>query len=534
MTFQNPDNHPIIHQLPNFLIDQIKAGEVVERPSQAIKEIVENSIDAESTRIEIEIRDNGLELISISDNGIGIDFDQLPIAFKRHATSKINRYEDLFNLDTFGFRGEALASVAAISRLSCFSKPRHKEGIGGKIVYAGGQQVEYFENQALPEGTTLSIENLFYNTPARLKFIRSKQSEKNAINKILYSFLFSNFRISFSLKWDDQEAKVYPACKTEKERVEQIFSRKKNNEVIDFKIEHENYHVHGYFSTEGNKGTQGKLQYLFINNRYFQDKSLHQVILRSLEYIWGAGHSGHYCIFIKAPKDQVDVNVHPSKTFIKFQNPPLIHSLVGAGLKQNKRERETFSSNESEQTSSTELTRPQFHSPTFTSSPEQAAMSTMPSSGELFFLGDGFLLFKRDEKNYILNLTKLLDRFFSKKVNTKENKPQALLVAIPINISNKVILKKLNENGFHIETFSNVDQSEKYLCRAVPQWLLELGTNSFLQLFVLYLSNSLTLDEQTQRSLNKTHLLKILEHEDNVSTSILKEITQEMIHQWLV
>lgn len=527
-------SNPIIHQLPNFLIDQIKAGEVVERPSQAIKEIIENSIDAQSTRIALEIKENGLDLISCSDNGVGISFSQLPIAFMRHATSKINRYEDLFRLDTFGFRGEALASVAAISRLSCFSKPKNNEESGGKISYAGGEQVEYFENEALPAGTTLSIENLFFNTPARLKFIRSKQSEKNAINKIINSFLFSNFKIDFSIKWDEQDAKVYPACKTEKERVEQIFSRKKNNQVLDFSIEHENYKVHGYYSLEANKGTQGKFQYLFINNRYFQDKSIHQVILRSLEYIWGAGLSGHYCIYINAPKDQIDVNVHPSKTFIKFQNPSLIHSLIGAGLKQNKPNRYTNQNENSHEKNvnvQSQLSFDQKDTGANVTNPSTALNSL--SNSNVFFLDKTHVIFKKEDESYILNLKKLLMLLFENKIKSGSHKPQALLVAIPLNnISNQTI-KTLNQSSFHIETISTNQNETVHLCRAVPLWLLEIGVNPFLQLIIDFEQDELLLDMRHQMYFNQKNIIKISEQIENLPHNVLQKISMKMIQTWL-
>jgi DNA mismatch repair protein MutL len=199
-----------ISLLPEHLIDQIKAGEVIERPGSLLKEIIENSIDAGSTKIELTVLNNGLDLISLKDNGRGIFSQDLPLAFSRHATSKINRFEDLYQLGSFGFRGEALASIAAISKIQCLSF--NKEEIDGREIRIEGGLTVYENSRQKIQGQTgleLNIQELFYNTPVRLKFIQSHQSEKNYIKKIIYSFVLSHPQVEFILKLNDDERKTY-------------------------------------------------------------------------------------------------------------------------------------------------------------------------------------------------------------------------------------------------------------------------------------------------------------------------------------
>ncbi len=198
-----------IELLPAHIIDQIKAGEVLERPAALLKELIENSIDAGSSEIHIQIIDNGLTLLSIEDNGCGMNFDNLPKAFLRHATSKLKNFEDLYQLQTFGFRGEALASVASSARVTCISQPENLTESGGKIIINGGHQELLTPQKQGQKGTSLYIKDLFFNTPVRLKFIKSKTSEKAHLKKMIYSFIFSHPEIIFSVKFDDKEKEIY-------------------------------------------------------------------------------------------------------------------------------------------------------------------------------------------------------------------------------------------------------------------------------------------------------------------------------------
>ena len=212
--------------LPEHLIDQIKAGEIAEGPAAILKELLENSIDAKAQTIRVNIVNNGLDVIHIEDDGIGMTMEELPRAFSRHATSKLDSFEKLYSLLTYGFRGEALASVASISRITCSSVPREDPLAGGVLEISGGVQ-----NKVLPyrrdgsSGTAITVCDLFYNTPARLKFIRGKNAERNALKRVIYSTVLANPTVAFSFRWDGKERENFAAAKEEEEirRVAQVF-----------------------------------------------------------------------------------------------------------------------------------------------------------------------------------------------------------------------------------------------------------------------------------------------------------------------
>ncbi len=325
-----------IKLLPEHLIDQIKAGEVVERPAALLKEIIENSIDAKSTQIDIHIIDNGMELISLEDNGQGMSFEDLPYAFCRHATSKIDKFEDIYNLSSYGFRGEALASISSISRLTCQSTPRSKED-GGRIVFEGGVQKEHSPFSSNKHGTSLYIRDLFYNTPARLKFIKGKTSEKNALQRVIYGYILANPTVKFSIQWNNEEKQFFSPVELQnaEERIKKVLFKKRiSDELLTFKREYEENFIKGYISKSGSKGNVGKQQFLFVNGRLFVDKKIHQIITKNMQKVWGIGKSGHYCLFLNVPPKKIDVNVHPSKTLIKFMDSKTVFSLVSGSIKE--------------------------------------------------------------------------------------------------------------------------------------------------------------------------------------------------------
>jgi DNA mismatch repair protein MutL len=326
-----------INLLPEHLIDQIKAGEVIERPASLVKELLENSLDAGATQIKVTLIENGLDLISIEDNGKGIFFDDLPYAFCRHATSKISRFEDIYNLGSYGFRGEALASMAAISRITCVSTPADDLENGGKIVIHGGEEKSHTPGGNKKAGTSIFIKDLFYNTPARLKFIKSKTSEKNALKRVINAFILTNPNVHFSVKWDDKERLIYRPVKAEKleSRISQILFSKNSpsKELYEFSGEYEGHSVHGFSAKATSRGNAGKQQYLFVNGRLFTDRQIHQTILRNMEKLWPIQETGHYCVMLNVPASQVDVNVHPNKTQVKFFKPNIVFSVVSASIK---------------------------------------------------------------------------------------------------------------------------------------------------------------------------------------------------------
>ena len=330
-----PLSRPPIRLLPDFLIDQIKAGEIIERPANLIKEVVENSIDALASKIEIHLLENGLKQITIRDDGVGVPLEELPQAFCRHATSKIEKFQDLYELHSFGFRGEALASIAAIARVTCTSRCRDFEG--GQISLTGGKiQEGPIPLKGLPYGTLLIIENLFLNTPARLKFIKSQSSEKNALMRTLRSFFVSHPQVEFHLKWDRAEKSIFRPSDRFQRFTQTLPGNRWRKEDFHFvQREYEGLSFSGLYAKTAKKSGQGRNQYFFVNKRLIQDKSLHYIVSSALENCWPAGTSAPYLFELELPPEQVDVNVHPNKTMVKFATPSIVHSLIHSSLKKS-------------------------------------------------------------------------------------------------------------------------------------------------------------------------------------------------------
>ena len=316
-----------IRRLPEFLINQIKAGEVIERPAALVKELLENSLDAHAQHITLHLLRGGLDLIHIADDGHGMNAEDLALAFERHATSKITNFEDLYHLQSFGFRGEALASAAAVARIEGQSTPREAPTQGHKIILTGENQKTITPIATDRAGTQLWIRDLFYNTPARLKFVRSLASEKLALRKVLNAFLLAYPEIAFTLQWDEEDKKIYPATNSLAQRWEQIFPRQK--ECLIWQASYEDYAIKGIIALEA---TSHKNPYWFCNRRYFQDKTLHQIVAQTMQNLWH-GRSGLYAVFISASPERIDVNVHPNKLTIKFANPAPLYALLSSSLK---------------------------------------------------------------------------------------------------------------------------------------------------------------------------------------------------------
>lgn len=419
------NSHQRIKLLPEHLIDQIKAGEVVERPASLLKELIENAVDAGSTQINIHLVNNGLELLAIEDNGKGMYQEELPYAFARHATSKITRFEDIYNLASFGFRGEALASAASISRLTCTSAPRDDLEAGGKIVLHGGQTIEDLPFKGNSAGTSFFIRDLFFNTPARLKFIKSKTSEKNALKRIFHSALLSHPEIEFSIKWDDGEKKRYQSSDL-KTRVREVLIGKKSDpsELLSFEGQFDRTKIIGFLPTDPSLGSRSS-QYLFANHRLFTDKALHQVIMQSMARVW-EGASAAYAVFIEVAPDEVDVNVHPNKTQIKFFK---MGEVVGVLKESIKRALPTPApkSIEVENPSQDILNDFEFSYPQTSLKGHQSASHTTTTSA-LQAIGTSYLLMQGDK---LISVERTLTALSHELLRYKEEDAIPLLIATP-------------------------------------------------------------------------------------------------------
>lgn len=325
---------PIRH-LPETLINQIAAGEVIERPAAAVKELVENSIDAGATRIEVFIRDGGASLIAITDDGSGMGAEDLQLAVERHATSKLPD-DDLVNIHSLGFRGEALPSIGAVSRLTITSRPRGGADAFAITVDAGKKTKP--SPAAFPAGTKVEVRDLFYATPARLKFMKTPRTETQNVRDVIERLAMAYPDIHFRFTVDDKEALDLPAAQGDLyerrlARLQQIMGRDFAENALRIEAEREGIRLSGYASLPTlNRGTN-QHQYFFVNGRPVKDRLLIGAVRGAYMDFLASDRHPMLCIFVDLPFDSVDVNVHPAKAEVRFQDSALVRGLIVGGLK---------------------------------------------------------------------------------------------------------------------------------------------------------------------------------------------------------
>lgn len=319
----------MIQVLNEDTIQKIAAGEVIERPVSIVKELVENAIDAGSTEIRVDIKQGGKTYIRVEDNGSGIPFDQIPLALKRHATSKISEFEDLYTIHSLGFRGEALASILAVSKLTVSTKPE-EERTGLSISYVDKKEVSRTE-LAMNRGTVFEVEDLFYNLPVRQKFLKSSQAEGNRINSLMYSLAIGNPKISFRYLRDGKPVFQTFADKSLQENLLLLFGKDYYDHLLKIDVSSDHYKISGFISDNryyrGNRG----MQYLYVNGRYVEDKEITDLMERVYRSIIPNGRFPAYQLFIEVDPSHIDINIHPNKQKIKFSYPEeLYESLKNA------------------------------------------------------------------------------------------------------------------------------------------------------------------------------------------------------------
>ena len=314
-----------IAPLPDHLINQISAGEVVERPANALKEILENSIDAGATEISVELAQGGIKLIRVSDNGIGIHADDLPLALSRHATSKIACLNDLEHVTSMGFRGEGLASIASVSRLSLTSRQKHNDYAA--MIRAVDGTLSDVSAASHPVGTTVEVTDLFFNTPARRKFLKTEATEYAHCATVVERLALAYPHIAFSLKRDGKTVFHYPS-QTLAQRISVIVGEEFVAAALPLDNTHNTLRLHGMVAKPTFTKGKSEKQYCFINHRFVRDKVMQHAVKQAYRDVLHQQLAPAYVLFLELPPEAVDVNVHPTKAEVRFRDSQAVHQLV--------------------------------------------------------------------------------------------------------------------------------------------------------------------------------------------------------------
>ncbi|WP_339654616.1 DNA mismatch repair endonuclease MutL, partial [uncultured Salegentibacter sp.] len=320
----------IIQLLPDHVANQIAAGEVVQRPASVVKELVENAIDAGSGNIQVVIKDAGKTLIQVVDDGKGMSLTDARMCFERHATSKIKAAEDLFSLQTKGFRGEALASIAAIAHVELKTKPEDDEV--GTQIKVEGSKVANQDVCVCPKGTSVSVKNLFYNIPARRNFLKSDAVETRHIINEFQRVALAHPQIAFSLFHNGSELFQLPET-NHRQRITNIFGGKTNEKLVPVTEETEIVEISGFVGKpEFAKKSRGE-QFFFVNNRFIKSPYLNHAVVAAFEGLLKDKSYPSYFLFLKVDPKSIDINIHPTKTEIKFDDEHALYAILRSAIK---------------------------------------------------------------------------------------------------------------------------------------------------------------------------------------------------------
>lgn len=321
----------IIQLLPDSVANQIAAGEVIQRPASVIKELVENAIDAGATRIDVLVVDAGRTSIQVIDNGKGMSETDARLSFERHATSKIRKADDLFSLRTMGFRGEALASIAAVAQIELKTRMESEE-LGTHLSIAGSRFTGQ-EPCSCPVGSNFLVENLFFNVPARRKFLKSNTTELNNIINAFERIVLVYPKISFTLHSNGTELFSLRSCNY-RQRIVEVFGKRLNQDLLPIDVDTSLCHIHGFVGKPEAARKKTPHQYFFVNDRYMKHPYFHKAVLTAFDRLIPQGEQIPYFLYFDVPAENIDVNIHPTKTEIKFENEQALWQILLAAVKE--------------------------------------------------------------------------------------------------------------------------------------------------------------------------------------------------------
>ena len=321
----------LIHLLPDSVANQIAAGEVIQRPASVVKELVENAVDAEATTIQVRLTDAGRTNIQVIDNGKGMSETDARMAFERHATSKIREAADLFALYTFGFRGEALPSIAAVAQVEL--RTRRAEDELGTVIHIAGSKVESQEVEMCPVGTNFQVKNLFFNVPARRKFLKSNQTELNNVMTEMERIALVNPGIAFALYHNEVELMNVPQA-TMRQRIQHLFGKKLGQELLSVEVDTTLVDIKGCVGVPESARKKGAHCFFFVNGRYMRHPYFHKAVMEAYAHLIPPTEQVPYFLYFTVDPSRIDVNIHPTKTEIKFEDEQAIWQILMASVRE--------------------------------------------------------------------------------------------------------------------------------------------------------------------------------------------------------
>ena len=507
-----------IHQLSTQLANQIAAGEVVERPASVIKELLENSLDAGATQIDIDIQAGGTQLIRIRDNGYGIPQKELALALSPHATSKIRSLDDLIHVVSMGFRGEALASIASVSELILTSCPvsTKQEDMAWSIKAKEGQ----FDltPASHPIGTTVEVNNLFYNTPARRKFLKAERTEYKHVEDVVKRIALARFDVAFNFKHNQRQVFSLPVASSDEnklQRLTRLINKEFIQSAIELDFENAGLKLSGWIATGEYSRSQSDMQYFFVNGRMIRDKVITHAVRQAFQDTLYPGRFPVYVLQLEMDAEQVDVNVHPTKHEVRFRQGRLIHDFLFYSL------REALS-----QGSVTQFTgdfknrsqgfNAQNYSGGFTSTNNVSESSSVYSSSYQNLVGNddinkplgiavaklknNYLLTQNQQGLLVVELTQAREILTQQQIKTSLAEQSKLIskpVLIPFNINLNNTILKLNAQSWLDKNVNNLQQlgfefavlgENEIMVRQVPAMLnasdIKQSVNEFVKLII--------------------------------------------------
>lgn len=532
---------PKINILPLNIRNKIAAGEVVERPASVVKELIENSLDAESTIINIDIFRAGKKLIKVSDNGIGLDREDALIAFERYATSKIKDEDDLFNIKTMGFRGEALSSIASVSKVKMATS--YKDSTGTCIEIINGEIKEIRDCSTV--GTTIEVKDLFFNTPARLKFLKSDSTENYHIIDVVTKAALPNYKTGFFLKIDNNEVLSLPAASEYRERILQAFGKDFVDELIETSFNENHLSIKAFIDKGLHLRSNKNNQFIFINNRPVKDQTISYAVYKAYEGLIPKDKHPVFILFLNIKPDSVDFNVHPTKREVRFKDKNMIFNFVYKAIKEalktsNERSDYHLVKEFISQGVHNDISAHRYIDTIISEQPLISENESLYKTSSYFdnipslYLGDTFIAITNEKGLIIIDYHALHERInyerLLKKIeynknketsNTSSEKPSAKNFSIyrllfPQQVRLKsgeymVILENsdiLNEFGIEVDDFGH----DTIIIRSIPEFLKNADLNNLISDIATYLINAKFKEIEPLSNIKKTLAAKIACH----------------------